>query len=177
MNRSRTSSGARCRRAELVAALCTVVLAACAGPPPFAPDGTCTVRSVTDGDSLVCRDGRRVRLLSIDAPELGQRPWGDQAREALASAAPPGTRLGVEHDVERRDGFGRVLAYLYTSETSLNELIARRGYAVALIVEPNGRHAARIRAAVTAARRAGAGLWGVWGFACRPADFRAGRCG
>jgi endonuclease YncB( thermonuclease family) len=42
----------------------------------------CTVERVIDGDTLVCADAGRVRLLLIDAPELDQGPFGEVARVA-----------------------------------------------------------------------------------------------
>lgn len=139
--------------------------------------GSCRVTLVIDGDSLACSDGREVRLLLIDAPELAQEPWGGEARAVLAGLAGSGTALEIEHDVERLDAFGRHLAYLYlTDGRMVNEEVALRGYALALVIPPNGRHEARIRAAVKEAMAAGRGLWAEWGFACPPADFRAGEC-
>lgn len=137
----------------------------------------CTVSSVTDGDSLRCTDGREMRLLLIDAPERGQAPWGDQARATLLQLAPIRTSLSVDYDVERKDDFGRDLAYLYRPDgTMVNERMAWLGYAVALVIPPNGRYEDRIRAAVAEAQAAERGLWADWKFACLPVDYRAGRC-
>lgn len=118
-----------------------------------------------------------MRILLIDAPELAQAPWGDRARIALIDLAGPGTRLDAEYDAERLDDFERHLLYLYLPDgTMVNEEMAARGFALALVFPPNGRYEARIRAAVDAARAAGRGLWAAWGFTCEPRDFRAGRC-
>ncbi len=145
------------------------------GPPATA--SPCTLSRVIDADSVRCTDGREIRLLSIDAPEIAQRPWGDEARRAFIELAPPGTRLTVEYDAERTDDFGRDLAYLFLSGgTLLNEELVARGYAVAFVIPPNRRYERRIRAAEERARAGGTGLWSVWGFGCRPADFRARRC-
>jgi micrococcal nuclease len=141
------------------------------------PADRCVVASLSDGDSLHCADGRRVRLLSIDAPEMAQAPHGEEARRRLNALLPPGTTARLETDVEPTDRFGRTLAYVYTPAGELVNLeMARSGYVVELLYEPNLRHADAIRAAVEEARREGRGLWGSGGFACRPVDFRAGRC-
>ena len=163
-----------------------VLLTACdGGPDPVVPEQpvspTCTVAFVADGDTLRCADGRWIRLLLIDAPEMAQAPWGEHARDWLLSLAPATTRLRLEYDLERRDPFGRELAYLHAvtpegDSFMVNEALAEDGYAVALVIPPNGRHEQRIRNAVERARATGRGLWGSWGFACAPADFRAGRC-
>jgi len=133
---------------------------------------------VIDGDSIRCADGREIRLLSIDAPEMAQAPWGERARAALLARAPLRTALIVEYDLERRDDFGRDLAYLYLPDRSmLNEQMVSSGNAVAFVVQPNQRYARRIREAEREAREARVGLWGDWGFTCRPVDFRHGGCG
>ncbi|MDE2720433.1 thermonuclease family protein [Candidatus Palauibacter polyketidifaciens] len=146
-------------------------------PPPPMPSGDCVLSFVIDGDSVRCADGREIRILSIDAPEMAQEPWGARAREELLRVAPVNTALGVEYDAVRVDTFDRDLAYLFLpGGEMLNEHMVASGYALAFIIPPNRRHEDRILAAEAAASAAGSGLWGEWGFTCRPADFRRERC-
>lgn len=156
-------------------------LGACGGEEsgPLAEIETCTVSSLSDGDSLFCREaGERVRLLLIDAPEMAQAPWGDSARAALARLLPEGRRVRLEYDIDRRDDFGRLLAYLWLDDGRMvNEEMARAGYVVLLYYAPNVLYLDRIRAAVADAEAASRGLWATTAFDCRPVDFRAGRCG
>lgn len=154
-------------------------LGACA--PEHAPNearadrSPCVVRRLSDGDSFECRDGRRVRLLLVDAPELAQRGLGDAARAHLATLLPRGDTAWLEFDVTPQDPYGRWLAYAWRGDTLVNEVMAADGYAVLLRYE-NVRHLARIERAVDAARRERRGLWAQDGFRCRPVDFRGGRC-
>jgi micrococcal nuclease len=173
-----SARGRQFPRACLISAW-VVIAAACrsdSGEPPV--ESRCTVASITDGDTLRCVEGgERVRLLLIDAPEVAQAPWGALATDELRQVAPPGTVTTIETDVEPRDGFGRLLAYLYLPDRRMaNEEMARRGFAVLLVYAPNGRHVERIRAAVEDARAARRGLWATPAFDCLPVDFRAGRC-
>jgi len=69
----------------------------------------------------------------------------------------------LEHDVERRDRYGRLLAYVHARGVMVNARLARDGYAEPLTVRPNTRHEKRIRTLANAARAAGRGLWS----ACR----------
>jgi micrococcal nuclease len=131
---------------------------------------------VTDGDTLRCADGTRVRLLSIDAPEIAQVPHGKAARVELESITGVGDTVQLETDLEVQDQFGRMLAYVYDDGVMVNEEMARRGYVVLLVYAPNTRWADRIGAAVDDARRSGRGLWRTNAFDCLPVDFRAGRC-
>jgi len=147
--------------------------------PPSEDITTCTVAWLSDGDSLHCVEGgERIRLLLIDAPETAQVPWGDSAKSALETLLPGGVEARVEYDVDRRDDFDRLLAYLWLDDGRMvNEALAEAGYAVVLYYPPNGRYRARIEAAVDAARAAHRGLWATPAFDCLPVDFRAGRCG
>lgn len=138
---------------------------------------SCVLASVTDGDTVVCEGGLRVRLLLIDSPEMDQGDFGRRAKLHLTGMVPPQTQLRMEFDVQREDRYGRTLAYLYGPDGSMiNEEMARAGYALASTYPPNVRHVDRIRAAVQAARAARTGLWEVSGFECAPADHRADRC-
>jgi micrococcal nuclease len=144
---------------------------------PIGPTATCVVAHVTDGDTLRCADGRKVRLLLIDAPERDQGEFGGAARAALESLAPPGAAVMLELDVERTDRYGRTLAYVYLPDGRMaNEQLARAGYVVPLVYPPNVQHVERMRAAVAAVREERRGLWATSAFECAPRDHRRGRC-
>lgn len=72
------------------------------------------VERVVDGDTLHLEDGRRVRLIGVNAPELGRRgqpgePYGQAARRFVEQwVRDSGGDLRLLPGVERRDGHGRV---------------------------------------------------------------------
>ena len=138
--------------------------------------GTCTVGTISDGDTFACTNGARVRLLLIDTPERAQAPYGEQARAALAALIPPGSDVRLEFDVEEQDRYGRLLAYVHRGGTIVNEQMARQGYALSLIYPPNVKYVDQIRAAVEEARAARRGLHSGSAFECTPRDYRANRC-
>lgn len=145
---------------------------------PGTGTGVCVMQRVTDGDTVACADGRRIRLLLIDAPEMDQEPFGSLARDALADLLPVGTPARVELDVQQQDRYRRTLAYLYTPDGHLaNVEMARLGYVLLLTYPPNVRYVDEVRGAVEEARAARRGLWAVSAFECSPVDYRAGRCG
>jgi micrococcal nuclease len=136
----------------------------------------CAVEKIVDGDSLVC-GGKRIRLLLVDAPELGQGEPGLQSKRALEELLPLGSKVSLELDVDERDKYGRLLAYVYTSQgTLVNEEMARRGYVLQYTRPPNVGKAERISAAVAEARQHKRGLWREGFTPCTPRDFRHGRC-
>jgi endonuclease YncB( thermonuclease family) len=145
--------------------------------PAGTTGATCTVAIVVDGDTLDCTDGRRVRLLLIDAPEIDQGTVGAAAKEALESLAPVGVTLRMETDVEILDPYGRTLAHLYgESPWSINRRMLQLGFAVVSVFPPNVRYVAVYRTTSLGAQLDRQGLWALDAFACAPADFRAGLC-
>lgn len=143
---------------------------------PASPDIPCVVAKLADGDSFTCTDGRQVRLLLIDTPELAQVPWGQMARRQLELLVRPGTKVRLELDRHSVDRYRRTLAYVWVDTVMVNEAMVARGWAVVLAYE-NVRHLERLQRAERAAREAKRGFWQAWAFRCRPVDFRARRCG
>lgn len=140
-------------------------------------DGFVTVSRVNDGDTVsVIIDNRRekVRLIGIDAPEIGQRPWGDEAKKYLENIlSSSGWRTRLEFDVERRDKYGRILAYLWTPDGRLvNLMMVKSGYAMLFTFPPNVKHANEFSAAQQEASSRGLGIWGDKGLKERPIDYR-----
>ncbi|HEU5039571.1 MAG TPA: thermonuclease family protein [Gemmatimonadales bacterium] len=131
---------------------------------------------VTDGDTFYCRDGRKVRLIGIDAPELGQGAAGTAAREALRRLLPLGAAVRLEQDAAPRDRYGRILAYVWHGGRLVNEAMVRAGWAMLYTVPPNVRYVRRLERAQHEARAHRAGLWARGGFDCPPADYRRGAC-
>ena len=100
----------------------------------------CIVRLVVDGDTFRCGDGRKVRLIGIDSPERGQRPFGSRAQQALLRMLPPGSGVRLEQDVTLTDRYGRLLAYAWVGSTLVNETMVRGGWAVLYTVPPNVKY-------------------------------------
>jgi micrococcal nuclease len=115
------------------------------------------VASVTDGDTLQLEDGRSVRLIGMNTPEIGQ-PYYNEATQYAASLV-QGQVVGLAYDVQRVDQFGRTLAYVYVGDLFVNLEIVRAGYANAYTVQPNSVYSAAFLDAEREARNAARGLW------------------
>ncbi|GMU45774.1 MAG: hypothetical protein AMXMBFR26_05560 [Porticoccaceae bacterium] len=128
-----------------------------------------TVARVLDGDTLDLTDGRRVRLIGVNAPELGHGRGPDQplaraARERLAElVGSPGrqgaTEVTLHFGTERRDRHGRWLAHVSRDGRSVERELTREGLAYHAAIPPNLALAPCLRADERAARSAGLGLW------------------
>lgn len=144
---------------------------------PVREAAPCEVTRIVDGDTIQCEPVGRIRLIGMDTPERGQRPFGPLATQALEGLIPVGSAVRIEGDVEPTDRYGRVLGYVWTDGRLVNWLMVRAGYAVVLTYPPNVQYVDRLRNAQTEAREEGQGLWASDGFACEPRDYRRGACG
>ncbi len=141
-----------------------------------ATDVQCVVAKLADGDSFTCADGRKVRLLLMDAPELHQKPWGLTAKRQLERVMGPGTSVRLELDHSPTDRYGRTLAYAWVDTLMVNNWMVANGWAVVLAYE-NVRYLDQMQRSERAAQAARKGFWQGWAFRCRPVDYRAHRCG
>ncbi|HDZ56799.1 MAG TPA: thermonuclease family protein [Pseudomonas xinjiangensis] len=101
-----------------------------------------TSRFVIDGDTLELGDGRRVRLIGINAPETGKQgkpsePFANAAKtrlQTLVQAADIRLVVGVE----AKDRYGRTLGHLFDADgKNIEEQLLRDGMGFALAVPPN----------------------------------------
>lgn len=81
------------------------------------------VTRVVDGDSFELKDGRRIRLLGLDAPEL-ENCMGPEAKDALKVLI-EGKKIRLKN--ETRDDYGRVLANVFTGHVLVNDEMVKRG--------------------------------------------------
>lgn len=122
---------------------------------------------IFDGDTLRLADGRRVRLVGIDTPEIAHeqraaQPLADAARAMLARLAPPGSRLGLRYAAERHDRYGRTLAHLFIDDgANIQTQLLNAGLATSLAMPPNLWSVDCYAAAEHRARRARRGLWAL----------------
>jgi len=119
---------------------------------------------VGDGDTIVLRDGRTIRLVQIDAPESADECYGREATRALEKLAPLGTVVGLEQDpaLDDTDVYERLLRYVVVDGRNVNVELVRNGSATPCFFRgERGRHADELLAAAREARAARRGLWGA----------------
>lgn len=115
--------------------------------PASAVDGT--VQRVVDGDTIVVRvhgSDLHVRVLNIDTPETVHPTQADECLGEEASAyterlVPPGSRVDLKFDEERRDRYGRTLAVVTMSDgRSIASELAKAGLGIPLVVGGNDKY-------------------------------------
>jgi len=98
--------------------------------------GPFRVVDVLDGDTLVLDSGETVRLIGVDAPEthhpeIPVQRFGEEATDFVRRMA-EGFDCTLECEANNlRDGYGRLLAYVYIDDRMVNAEIIRRGYGYA----------------------------------------------
>ena len=155
------------------------------------------VRQVIDGDTIILDNAEHVRLIGLDAPESRQDEKlfreAKRNREDIDSIIKKGKKASqfvrelvqgkevrLEYDIEKRDKYGRQLAYVYELETYRNKVdvispvgyeimngneifinatILKSGFASPLTIPPNVKYAKRFKELTQEARDNKRGLW------------------
>lgn len=148
---------------RIIIILSLLLLAFC--PSLLADDlGYATVTRVVDGDTLVLSDLGKVRLIGIDTPETvhPSKPveyMGKEASEATKQLA-LGKLVKIETDIQARDKYGRLLAYIYLPDGSmLNAELVRKGYAQVSTYPPNVKYQDKFLRLQKASQALKIGLW------------------
>jgi micrococcal nuclease len=125
---------------------------------------------VVDGDTIEVASGSRtldVRLIGVDTPEtvhpsLPVQCFGPQA-SSFTKARLEGERVRLEFDLERRDRYGRTLAYVWLDGRLFNQTLLKRGLALVSTYAPNVKHVERFAVAQRSAKSNDRGLWRACG--------------
>ena len=116
-----------------------------------------TVLRVVDGDTIDLVNGERVRLLGINAPEVGQ-PLYQEAADALTKMV-ESRKVELEKDPEQnKDKYGRFLRYVFVDGQLINEELVRRGLAW-MTAENSSKHFSILKQAEQEAIMERLGVW------------------
>lgn len=137
------------------------------------------VQRVVDGDTLKLSDGRRVRLIGVDTPEVHYsnklardaeksrkdikviQSLGRKSSEFTTNLC-LGKKVRLEFDVEKRDRYRRLLAYVYLEDgTFVNARILEDGFGQVMTIPPNVKYSDYFLKLQGEARKNNRGLWGL----------------
>lgn len=128
------------------------------------------ITKVIDGDTVELADGERVRYIGINTPELRRKikgnwvydpqPFAEEAADFNRKLT-EGEIARLEFDVEKRDRYGRLLAYVYLEDgTFVNAELVGQGYAQIMTIPPNVKYVDLFLRLQREARENSRGLWG-----------------
>ena len=125
-----------------------------------------SVQYVHDGDTIRLSDGRKVRLVGINTPELAhnnqaEQAFAQQARlKLMALLRNSDYRVMLESGLEHKDRYRRTLAHIYLPDgTNIQQAMLESGLATAYTTPPNSRQSNCYKQAELKAQKAGSGLW------------------
>lgn len=133
------------------------------------------VDKVYDGDTVKLEDGRKIRLLGINTPEVKHRNQakevgGEEAKDWLIDAL-KNKKVRIVTDVEQFDKYNRTLAHLFTENNEhINLRLVELGLAVVNIYPPNLLFAQELEEAGKHAEQAKRGIWQQQAYAIVPVD-------
>lgn len=139
-------------------------------------DEQAEVAKVFDGDTLLLKDGRKIRFIGINTPEMArdERPaqaFAEAATAQLASIVAASPRIGLVYGAQRKDRYGRTLAHLYTGQgQNIEQLLLTAGLAATIAVPPNIGMVECYLALENQARQAKLGMWSGADYNAIPVD-------
>ncbi|MCX5751240.1 MAG: thermonuclease family protein [Candidatus Saganbacteria bacterium] len=153
------------RKAFILVLLFFLFLLASFSPSYSEPNQTLyTVSRVVDGDTIQLFSGEKVRYIGIDTPETKhpKKPvqyFGKEAYEANKKLV-AGKKVRLEFDVQKRDKYGRLLAYVYVGDIFVNAWLVENGFAQVMTIPPNVKYQELFLKLQKQARENNRGLWG-----------------
>ena len=161
-------SSTRILRASILGALFYFIAPAYADidcGPHTQPDWQ-TVHHVHDGDSLKLSDGRKIRLIGVNTPELARKnkpaePFSDEARRFLKDEIKQaGDRVGLIYGKQRTDRYGRTLAHLFLPDgANVTRKLLREGLGSLVVISPNTTYNKCYQSAQQEARLGQINIW------------------
>ncbi len=133
-------------------------------PPPPKPQPI-VIKHIVDGDTLHLKDGRKVRLIGINTPELGRdgqpdQPLAKQATAAIRQLIKGQNPLLLQIGTQPQDHYGRVLGHIFLEDgRSLEAELLKQGLGFAISIPPNLALRDCLNQAERLARAANLGVW------------------
>jgi micrococcal nuclease len=126
------------------------------------------VTKVVDGDTIVLSNGKHLRYIGIDTPEISYKKtpdcFGNEAKEYNKNLV-LNKKVRIEKDISETDKYNRLLRYVYlvnestTSAEFVNEDLVKKGYAVVSTYPPDIKFVDLLLKAQEYARSNNLGLW------------------
>lgn len=131
------------------------------------------VRKVYDGDTIILEDGKHIRLLGVNTPEIESRqraeePGGVAAKKWL-QAQLHDKKVYLEYDEVKIDKYKRQLAHVFLSNGKhLNVMLLENGWGTVSIIPPNVRYSDKLVQAQQQAEKARLGIWAMPDYQLQP---------
>jgi endonuclease YncB( thermonuclease family) len=128
-------------------------------------DETSTIKYIVDGDTVHLKDGRKVRLIGINTPEVARgtraaEPFAAEAKNVLSALFKENKTVSLVYGEEKFDHYDRLLAHVYTAGgKNVQTVLLKQGYARSITFPPNSHYSACYLQQEREARCSKKGLW------------------
>ncbi|MCM8830887.1 MAG: thermonuclease family protein [Candidatus Omnitrophica bacterium] len=129
------------------------------------------VVKVIDGDTIILENGKTLRYIGIDTPEITKRteagfiyqpqPFALEAKEYNKKLV-EGKYIGIEFDIEKIDKYGRLLGYCFVDDIFVNAKLLEEGFAIVYTKPPNLKYVDLFLKLQKDAQKMHKGLWGAY---------------
>ena len=133
------------------------------------------VKKIYDGDTILLANGKKVRFLGINTPEVEGRnkavqAGGEEAKHWLQKKL-KNKRVRLLKDIEKQDKYGRLLAHIFTEDKQhINLELVKSGLASVNIHPPNLKYTDELLKAELQAERYRLGIWNYKEYAPKPVN-------
>jgi len=133
------------------------------------------LKKIYDGDTVLLSNGKKVRFLGVNTPEVEGRnksaqAGGEKAKKWLMMAL-KNKKIRLETDVEKKDKYGRLLAHIFTEDDMhVNLELIKLGLASVNIYPPSLKYSGEFLLAERQAEQKGLGIWGIAEYAPKQAE-------
>jgi len=106
-------------------------------------DETATVKRVIDGDTLVLKNKRKIRIIGINTPELGHypkkaEPLAINAKQFVENTLSLNKNIKLKFGKQKKDRYGRLLSHVFLMDgRNLGAMLLKKGLATAIVIPPN----------------------------------------
>ena len=123
------------------------------------------ITSIVDGDTIRLGNGKYVRLLQIDTPEMrGDECHAKESQVALADLLNKKgkVRLVIDSQLDKTDRYGRLLRYIFVGKKNINLEMVKIGAAAPYFYRgERSQYSDQLLVAAGKAKSEGLGLWGA----------------
>lgn len=131
-------------------------------------DENAKVRRVYDGDTIELEDGRKIRFIAVNTPELARpldnqraEPFSEEAFAAVSKLLPLHATLQLRFEDNKTDRYERKLAHVFTANgINVQSELLKLGLAAHVAFPPNLWQAECYSRLQAAAQKARQGIWG-----------------
>lgn len=131
------------------------------------------IKAVFDGDTVQLQDGRKIRLVGINTPEVAHRnnaaQEGGEAAKKWLTQMLIGKKVRLEFAQQKQDKYKRYLAHIFTeNDLHINLELVRLGFASVNIFPPNITYVDNLINASNIAEQKKLGIWQYSSYAIKP---------